>query len=130
MGVVTGSGLDTAFPYPSGPNLPDLNVFEINDSPGTGPGIAVNATYGINDVAKVTKVTVNDNATMWLLYRPKPTGSVWVPIDSVNWNWGGTDSLDAGQWQVTSGAGIAKNPAGKATDTFPTWSTLSNKQFE
>ncbi len=130
MGLITGGGLDTAFPYPLGPNFPDLNVFEINDNSATAPLAAQNANEGVNDVAKVAKIVVSDRATMWLLYKPKPAGSIWVPIDSVDWNWGGTDLLNAGQWQVTSEAGIAKNPAGKATDAFPTWSILANRQFE
>ena len=85
-----------------------------NDNPGTAPG---------KDVAKIT---VADSAIMSLLYKPAATGSIWVPIDSVNWNWGGTDYYDGNAgtgWNIT-GTSQSDNPQGVITNKYPVWNTV------
>ncbi len=110
----TQTGLDNTFPYgnqaPVGANQADTT----NDNPARGP------------VSGVAKITVADTPIMWLMYKPAAAGSIWVPIDSVNWNWGGTDYYDGntGTGWNTTGTTQSNNPPGMITNTYPVWSTV------
>ena len=115
--TLSGAGLDTKFPYGANPVDGDA-PFKTDDSPDTQPGVVTNGPVG--------KIVVADHATMWLIYKASVPGSIWVPIDSVNWNWGGTDSNSGAGW-ILRKPSWSKNPAGQATHTYPVWGGLANK---
>lgn len=121
LDTVGGAGLDTKFPYgPDGP-LGDV-PFKTDDSPSTGPN-----PIGMSN-GPAAKIVVADHATMWLIYKPSATGSIWVPVASAAWNWGGTDTLVGGSWALTNGS-WAQSPAGPPTNTYPQWAGLASKTF-
>lgn len=64
------TGLDRDFPYGSDPTDQD------------NPGIVIDAS--------VTKINVDDNFDMWLMYMPAGDGSIWVPLKKVRWGWQAT----------------------------------------
>lgn len=119
LDTLSGAGLDADskhgkvfFGYiPGDPSL------STNDSPNTQPAVVTNGV--------AAKIVVNDTATIWLMYQPKVPGSIWVPISSINWNWGGTDTFVGGSWSLTNGS-WAHNPTGSATHTFPDWDGYRN----
>ncbi len=113
--TLTGAGLDSLNRQQGGVFY---GVIPPDDSPGTPPGAATNGP--------MAKIVVADHATMWLIYKPSVPGSIWVPIDSVNWNWGGTDSNSGAGW-ILRKPSWSKNPAGQATHTYPVWGGLANK---
>ncbi len=106
--LISGAGLDAPsgqiFYQPDAVYGPDAR----GDSPEQGAG------------GTVAKVVVADNATMWFMYLPHANGSIWVPIDSVDWSWAGTESLASGSWSLTGGT-WAKDPQGSKTNTYPVW---------
>ena len=108
LGSAYGEGLDTSFPYPS------LGTSQTNDNPAAAPS-DVPASDG-----DAFKITVADHATMWLLYKPSISGSIWVPVDSVNGNWGGTDQFLGSHWGISS-TSSSQNPTGTATNKYPEW---------
>lgn len=122
-----GSLLDTV----GGAGLDTLNrnggvfygVSPPSDSPNTDPGAVANGPVG--------KIEVADHATMWLIYKPSVSGAIWIPIDSVSWNWGGTDLFNsgAGTWGIANSSS-AQNPSGAATNIYPEWGSPANYQFE
>lgn len=112
--TLNGSGLDSL-------NRTTGGVFYGNNPPEDSPYTSPN--FISNDVA--TKIAVADHATMWLMYLPKAAGSIWVPIDSVNWNWGGTDTLVNNSWSLSNGS-WSRNPTGAETNIFPIWNGYAN----
>jgi hypothetical protein len=113
LDTVGGAGLDTL--NRNGGVF--YGVSPPSDSPNTDPGAVANGPVG--------KIVVADHATMWFMYKPAAVGSIWIPIDSVNWNWGGTETLSNGAWALTGGT-WAQNPGGTATNTFPVWDGYVN----
>jgi hypothetical protein len=108
LDTVGGAGLDTL----NRNGAVFYGVSPPSDSPNTDPGSVGNGPVG--------KIVVADHATMWLMYKPAAAGSIWVPVDAVNWNWGGTETMSNGEWAL-SGGSWAQNPSGAATNTFPVW---------
>ena len=123
LGTVDGAGLDTGFPYGPDKALGD-SPFRTDDNPATAPS-AIPQNYGAAE-----RIVVADHATMWLMYKPAASGAIWIPIDLVNWNWGGTDLYQAGPgtWQIAN-TSSAQNPSGASTHTYPVWGSLANKSF-
>ncbi len=112
LGTESGAGLDSLNKSTGGVfygiNPPD-------DSPLIQPKPGSN--YG--------KIAVNDGATMWLMYLPSATGSIWVPVADVAWSWAGTETLANGAWTLAGGAWV-QNPTGSATNAFPAWGGYVN----
>ena len=88
--------------------LPYDDTSATDDSPGTP----------LSDDLKVK--TVSDTFTMWLMFKPSNTDSIWVPLRSINWSWSGTATRSGTTWTLTS-PGDTPNPSSSTTTTFPTW---------
>ncbi|MGC8541750.1 MAG: hypothetical protein ACP5QA_14135 [Phycisphaerae bacterium] len=114
IGVVAGAGYDTQ--SNSGFLYDTVPPFSTDDNPAAWPG-----NTGANSIS------IADHGTMWLIYKPATAGSIWVPVDSVNWSWAGTDLFNAGlgTWTIAN-TSSSLNPAGGPTNTFPIWSGPDN----
>lgn len=101
MTLTASSVLDTNLPY-------SANA-QTSDSPGNG----LSSAY--------KKVTVSDSFTMFLMFKPTVSDSIWVPLRSVNWSWTGEASKDSqGQWSLDASSKNTGNSS--ETSTHPTWS--------
>lgn len=95
-----GAGLDNTFPY-----NPSTST---NDSPSTPL---------TNDLLQKT---VNDSYEMWLMFKPSGTGSIWVPLRKVSWNWSGAASRSGTTWTLNSSSNSV-NPADPDSTSHPMW---------
>ena len=66
------------------------------------------------------QVSASDSFTMWLMYNPGGTDSIWVPLRLTNWSWSGTATRSGSIWELTGSSNTA-NPSSSATTTFPEW---------
>jgi hypothetical protein len=64
-----GAGLDTSYPYRPG--------LLLEDSPD------ISLTMGFD------RVTVNDSASAYLMFRSNTSDSIWIPMKVFTWTWGG-----------------------------------------
>jgi hypothetical protein len=102
--TLSGSGLDTLYPYASGSST--------EDSP--------RSIFGPCDFSAFS---INDSFTMWLMFQPGGTGSIWVPLREVSWNWAGSAGrITTCGWLLT-GSSHSNNPADQDSTTFPQWTT-------
>jgi hypothetical protein len=90
---VTNSGLDTTFPYGSGP------ATNANDSPNEGL-----VPVGSGETEQNTRSFV---ATMYLIWQPTTNmvGSdnvAWVPLRGINWNWYGYATNNGSGWGLAN----------------------------
>ncbi len=94
------------------------------DSTVDGPQVP---TDGLAGSVNYSPVTVNDNPTMWVMYRPAASGSIDVPLANSPWSWGGTATYSAAE-QSWSFAGATPATAGNAPaspiDVYPVWTTV------
>lgn len=98
------TGLDTDFPY-AGPY--SGNTVSTSDSPGG------ELTSGYQ------RVEIADRYSMWLIFKPSGTDSIWVPLSRVDWGWNGVAIRSGAFWALDSASieGIAV-----ADDlSFPRW---------
>ena len=101
------SELDTQYPYPSA--SPDGSTTK--DTPGG------HLEYGFLEYNVVTS-----SYTMWLLFMPAPSGSHWVPLRAVSWNWGGSAANGTAGWALESGSATnSVNPVDSDAQTYPWW---------
>lgn len=91
--------------------------FKTDDSPEAHPLDVINPGVA-------SSIIVANHATMWFMYKPGTPGSIWVPIDSVNWNWSG-QAIGPSHWILTNYA-WSQNPTGAPTDTYPEWDGYRN----
>ena len=134
---VTGSsssptGLDAGFPYPFG---------QIANSDGTFTAVNSSFTwkanikgYSVDGPAQpftpansgttITwfSSTANDSFNTWVMYCPPANGSgtIYVPLQTLTWSWGGNASLSGSVWSVAEGPPFTLGAPGKA-DTPPSW---------
>jgi hypothetical protein len=108
--TLSGTGLDTQFPYDTGTSTHD------------SPSVALQSS-------SYTSEARTFSAQMYLLWDPAlPSGctsgssctSIPVPLGSVSWGWSGTASYTFGAWSLTSNN--MTTPLWSAGSTFPTWS--------
>lgn len=111
------NGLDTSFEYNGYTwSLPSLGAEE--DSPGIVEPTGV--AYG-------DKITVNDTLQDWVMY--KPSGGVWVPLQTYSYAWGTTLTWTSpGTWFASNPYPPPPNPGGTYvptdTDDPPTWTVI------
>jgi len=90
---------DTVYPYPP---VTDLTT---NDSPLIG--LEGQDLYG--NPVDLDGATMDDNFTMYLMFKPDGVGNIWVPLRRVSWGWtgeclkagstwNGTDLVDDDKW--------------------------------
>src|SRR5205085_7415543 len=106
--TLQGSGLDTLYPYDTGNST--------DDSPAQGL-----------DCDHYSAYTVNDQFTMWLMFKPSTTGAIYVPLRKVDWSWNGTANRFFCSWTLGSISGHSNNPTDADATTFPQWTTNINQ---
>lgn len=134
--VKAPTGLDVQFPYPFGFNQNTNGSFTANnnsytwqignkgfasDKPSQPYALSVsdgggNAWYSS---------TGNDHFNTWVMYQPPSAGgqpTIYVPLQTLTWSWGGAASLNAStnKWSVGEGPPfIPGSPS--VTDSYPNW---------
>lgn len=115
--TASGTGLDTVFPY----SQLDPNAQTTNDSPGVCLRVC-------NNQVSISKMQVQLNADMWLMFKPKnlPNGeeSIYVPLQKVTWNWAATATRGADFLFTLTDSSNSQNPVGVNTTSFPEWSNI------
>ena len=118
-------GLDLEFPYTNTQWTVSQSgaSADAHSQPYTNVALDRNNTW-------TDSVAGSNSYHTWLMYQPP--GGVWVPLQDITWNWGGTASLVNKVWQfppTTSGATFssptspdANTGAGNLTDIPPSWS--------
>jgi hypothetical protein len=96
----TNNVLDTFYPYP-----PD-SLSSASDSPHS---------RGLNNYIAVSR---SDSYEMYLMF--KPSGGQWVPLKTVNWNWGGVGTNAIGVWSLSSHTN-STNLSDADAGTYPIW---------
>jgi hypothetical protein len=105
--LVTNGMIDTSYPY-------DFNNFT-TDSPGQAASPSTD----------YLGITVTNNFTMTLLFIPTAfngvsyTNSCYIPLASVNWNWGSSATSTSTNWILTSSNSVANPPMN--TLIYPQW---------
>jgi outer membrane biogenesis lipoprotein LolB len=107
-------GLDETYPYPS----PTSSGLILEDSPRM-------SLISTND-----RVTINDSASAWLMFRPNLTDAIWVPIKKVNWSWEAEAMRvnNNNEWQKVSSSN--PNPLEDSNLFFPEWDTVINNALQ
>ncbi len=54
------------------------------------------------------------------MFIPGGTGSVWVPLQKVDWSWSGHALLSNGVWNLLSPSNTATN---YSTTNYPAWNS-------
>jgi hypothetical protein len=106
--TLSGSGvLDSTYPYATGAST--------GDSPGQG-------VDSCNDSA----VSANDSFSMWLMFKPSGTGSIFVPLRKVSWSWSGSGTRTGTCSWTLSTSNHSTNPTDADSTDFPSWSSNVN----
>lgn len=109
--TLTGSGLDTVYPYGTEIRATDSPLLEGYYDEAGGGREPLSGAY--------EEVEVNDSFTMYLMYEPLG-GGVWVPLKQVDWDWNAKAVNVAGGWSFP--VAPTKNvPAAIRATGWPTW---------
>jgi hypothetical protein len=117
---LTGSVLDTSYPYPQWTTDNKLTV----DAPAQGLVNSPDAPY------KTVKTA--DSFTMWLMFQP--SGGQPVPLRTVSWSWSGTAVLtntpdtNGNYWVLTSSTNTP-SPTDSDSTTHPEWTDNVTNHF-
>jgi hypothetical protein len=85
----TKTGLDTYYPASKAVDFKDW------------PGLKIEDLVGGSQVYHVSKAEVYQKFRTWLMFKPTGNNSIWVPLMTVDWDWGGTAEEDeAGWWRL------------------------------
>ncbi len=114
---VGGSGLDGSDPYGANQSVNGA------DAQGDSP---YEPTDSNALLVSYSKLSIDETFTMWIMYHPKMSGSVDVPLDSCPWHFGGTATWNAAAhtWTLANPSPTAAGavvPAPAATNSYPTW---------
>ncbi len=116
--AATGTGLDGRDPYDSN------DVTNGNDEVLDGPQ---EVTDNFANQVNYSVLSIDDSPTMWVMYTPKQSGSIDIPLASSSWHWGGTLTWNAKNqtWTLTNASPAAAGPApAGTTDTYPVWNQI------
>ncbi len=127
--VINPTALDSAFPYPFGYNgttgqgVKTGYIWQVGNLGYSGDQPKQPYTLNVDDGGgnHWYNSVANDSFTSWMMYQPPGNNSIWVPLQSLTWNWGGVAILMQGiRW------GVRQTPlffSSSATDTmtYPSW---------
>jgi hypothetical protein len=100
-------GLDGAYPYQNA----------VGHSVSDAPFSPLPVTY--------TNSSRDFTATMYLMWQSNTTGSIPVPMGSVQWGFSGSTTQSNGTWSAPAGSGSAQSfVTASGTGSFPQWSGL------
>ena len=135
--VNSPTGLDVDFPYPYGYTKNTDGSFTLVNTKYTWTvgniGFSDDQPYISYTTADVDMggtlwydATANDHFNTWVMYQPPSAGgqpTIYVPLQTLAWSWGGSADLIGGVWNVAEGPPFnSGNPS--ITNTYPAW-TLS-----
>ncbi len=131
--VAAPTGLDGAFPYPFGSTANANGTFTQTTSDYTwaantdgysGDQPTQYFTIQSQDTGgnQWYSSTANDNFNTWVMYRPPANGLgvIYVPLQTLNWSWGGNASLTANVWSVSQGPPFTPGSP-SITSAPPSW---------
>ena len=141
--ISSPTGLDGAFPYPFGSYLNPDGTF--TQESGNYGWLTYNDGYSGDEPAqKYTNIDVDgggnawnaasasDSFNTWVMYRPASVGgqgTIYVPLQTLTWSWGGTASLDhLYGWNVNENPPFTPGSPSN-TDTYPSWSLSISSPF-
>jgi hypothetical protein len=106
-----GSGLDTFYPYG--------NTLIVEDSPGQRLDSAA------------TEVTIDDHFSMYLMFKPSISNSIWVTLRKIDWAWQ-AKAINTGtiftSWNLNSSSKMA--PVNINTFDLPMWDVNNLPDFQ
>nr|MDQ2688058.1 hypothetical protein [Armatimonadota bacterium] len=73
----------------------------------------------------------SDSFDTWVMYRPPSVGNqgtVYVPLQTLTWRWGGNASRSQGAWAVNEAPPFSKGTP-RDTSTPPAWNLTIPFQF-
>lgn len=122
--VFTYNASGTATPYITNNGVAGLDGGFIYGSTWTPPSVGSDRdspAVGITGLPSgTTKVTASEAFTTWVMYQP--SGGVWVPLSSYNWNWSETFQYANASWSLTQASPTTPpSYTGSPTDTPPIW---------
>ena len=123
--------LDTNFPYFSGISPEYWSVAAAGGAEDY-PYFSVAPQLVPSDTGTWGKeASGQDKFTTWIMYNPNPTDgvSIWVPLESFDWNWYETAALNTTTqaWQAASANLLPPSDPGSdyaPTNTWPTWTAV------
>ncbi len=75
--------------------------------------------------AALRTVSRMDHFRTFLMYKPDGDGSIWVPLQKMEWFWSGASikNEQTGVWSLVAGSGDSPSnaPEGEGTTAFPEW---------
>ncbi len=138
--VIPGQGLDGHFPYPHGlvvdangnssiTSPPEGYTWDVSQSGSSGDTVVQPYTTGDVDQGGTDwrHAHASDAFVTWVMYRPPskdPYPTVWVPLQTLTWNWNGEATKDdaSGAWTATGSAAVIQPPTD--TPNPPQWSVI------
>ena len=129
--VASPTGLDVAFPYPYGYFQNPNGTFSFSDGAwlasnngfsGDGPVQPYMNHHQDGGGDAWNAASASDRFNTWIMYMPSikdNQGVIYVPLQTLTWNWGGNASLNhLGFWDVNENPPFSPGNPGK-TDTYP-----------
>ena len=115
---ISGTGLDSTYPYPSLLQPPDPLNPVTEDAPSTPL------------TNNITQAIVNDTFQMWLMFKPDGSGSVWVPLKIINWGWNAQATRTGTFWDVNVDRPqfTPNTPSVSDTEAYPDWNFVWTPQ--
>ncbi len=80
-----------------------------------------------SNLVNYSQLTIDDSPVMWVMYTPKMTGAIDIPLESCPWHWGGTLTWNVANkvWTFANASPAAAGAAGSgSTDKYPEWSQI------
>ena len=132
-------GLDTHFPYQYNASQFYSQGYMWNVSTGTGssgdaPSVPFSIPAADNGGNNWYDASATDSFTTWLMYQPP--GGVWVPLQTVTWNWSGHVVKDkaTGTWNSATNGSPAvtgyTSDSGTPTNSPPQWNCVNVGESE
>ena len=104
-GTCTSSGLDTDYPYSTGPTVTD------------SPAVALQSPF--------TSEQISTSFVMYLQWQP-PAPSIPVAIGQAIWSWSAAAALSGSNWAISGTPSPPTPTVGAAAVATPQWSQIAN----
>lgn len=120
------SGLDGGVPYKG----LDWDVTQVVNPPkhaGDTPQDNFGPQTAPFTFVSLTRLTISDSFTTWLMFKSSKTNSNWVPVREFDWSWGAVAVPRAGTFpQAGESQTLPPSQYGAETTRFPLWSSQIN----
>lgn len=98
-------------------------VFQQASFPASADGtISGNDAPSLPTSSLLTHISMADSFKTYVMYMPSGTGSVWVTLGVLTWNYSaGATNNGSGGWTLDSGSSSSTNPSGSGSTALPVW---------